>query len=254
VNSVQVSIYSHRPEVHDAITLLPRSLERSVNGIRFMQQRGLKVIIANVLMRQNFGDYEGVRALANSLGVESTIDPTVTPKMDGDREILGLGIGHQELFEVMRNPGLVGNVDEFCAPPAETTDAMLDEVPCSASHTYCYISPYGDVFPCVQFPLPTGNVRKQKFIDIWRYSPEMNDVRSIRPRELPVCGTCSHVGSCTRCPGLAYMEGNMRGPSSQDCEKSFARTGIPSANMHLKAARAKLIQIRGMMPESVLVH
>jgi radical SAM protein with 4Fe4S-binding SPASM domain len=241
VNSVQVSIYSHRPEVHDAITLLPRSLERSVNGIRFMQQRGLKVIIANVLMRQNFGDYEGVRALANSLGVESTIDPTVTPKMDGDREILGLGIGHQELFEVMRNPGLVGNVDEFCAPPAETTDAMLDEVPCSASHTYCYISPYGDVFPCVQFPLPTGNVRKQKFIDI-------------RPRELPVCGTCSHVGSCTRCPGLAYMEGNMRGPSSQDCEKSFARTGIPSANMHLKAARAKLIQIRGMMPESVLVH
>ncbi|HXM42936.1 MAG TPA: radical SAM protein [Bryobacteraceae bacterium] len=254
VNSVQVSIYSHRPEVHDAITLLPRSLERSINGIRFMQQRGLKVIIANVLMRQNFGDYEGVRALADSLGVESTIDPTVTPKMDGDREILGLGIGHQELFEVMRNPGLVGNVDEFCAPPGETTDAMLDEVPCSASHTYCYISPYGDVYPCVQFPLPTGNVRKQKFIDIWRYSPEMNEVRSIRPRELPVCGTCSHVGTCTRCPGLAYMEGNMRGPSSQDCEKSFARTGIPSANMHLKAARANLVQIRVDMPQSVLVN
>jgi hypothetical protein len=27
------------------------------------------------------------------------------------------------------------------------------------------------------------------------------------------------------------MEGNMRGPSSADCEKSFQRTGIPSANM-----------------------
>jgi MoaA/NifB/PqqE/SkfB family radical SAM enzyme len=95
VSSVQVSIYSHRPEVHDAITLLPRSLERSIKGIRLLQQRGVKVIIANVLMRQNFGDYEGVRALANSLGVESTIDPTVTPKMDGDREILGIGIGHK---------------------------------------------------------------------------------------------------------------------------------------------------------------
>ena len=30
---------------------------------------------------------------------------------------------------------------------------------------------------------------------------------------------------CTRCPGLAYMEGNMRGPSSADCEKSLLRTG-----------------------------
>jgi hypothetical protein len=41
------------------------------------------------------------------------------------------------------------------------------------------------------------------------------------------------------------MEGNMRGPSSQDCEKSFARTGIPSANMLAKKqASANLVQIR----------
>jgi len=54
------------------------------------------------------------------------------------------------------------------------------------------------------------------------------------------------VGSCTRCPGLAYMEGNMRGPSSQDCEKSFVRTGVPSANMLAKGRRAGLVQIQVM--------
>jgi radical SAM protein with 4Fe4S-binding SPASM domain len=234
VSSVQVSIYSHRPAVHDAITLLPRSLERSIKGIRLLQERGVKVIIANVLMRQNIGDYEGVRDLAKSLGVESTIDPTITPKMDGDRSLLDMGIGGKELREVMRDADLVGNVDEFCAIPPPVNDEDLDTVPCSASHTYCYISPYGDVFPCVQFPLPTGNVRQQPFLDIWRYSPQMNDVRSIRPRELPVCSTCSHIGTCTRCPGLAYMQGDMRGPSVQDCEKSYARTGVPSANMKLR--------------------
>src|ERR1019366_2663903 len=108
---------------------------------------------------------------------------------------------------------------------------------------------YGDLYPCVQFPLPSGNLRKQKFIDIWRDSTQLNEVRSIRARDLPVCSTCSHVGTCTRCPGLAYMEGNMRGPSTQDCEKSFSRTGIVSANMILKAsARAKsdLVQITGV--------
>jgi hypothetical protein len=41
------------------------------------------------------------------------------------------------------------------------------------------------------------------------------------------------------------MEGNMRGPSSQDCQKSFARTGIPSANMLAKQRTAgNLVQIR----------
>ena len=83
----------------------------------------------------------------------------------------------------------------------------------------------------MQFPLPCGNVRQQKFIDIWRDSPQFLDVRSIRGRDLTTCSSCSHLGTCTRCPGLAYMEGDMRGPSIQDCEKSYARTGIPTANM-----------------------
>ncbi len=234
IDRIQVSIYSHRAEVHDAITKLPGSLKRSVAGIRFLQSRGLKVTLANVLMRQNLADYAGVKALARELGAQWTIDPTITPMMDGDRSTLGLGIGGEELKQVFRTEELVGNVEEFCAPPQPVDDGVMDGLPCSASHTFCYISPYGDVFPCVQFPLPTGNVRQQKFLEIWRHSKQMNDVRSIRGRDLPVCSTCSHLGSCTRCPGLAYMEGNMRGPSSLDCEKSFARTGIPSANMLAK--------------------
>jgi hypothetical protein len=41
------------------------------------------------------------------------------------------------------------------------------------------------------------------------------------------------------------MEGNMRGPSTQDCEKSFARTGVPSANMLAKKrAITNLVQIQ----------
>jgi hypothetical protein len=30
---------------------------------------------------------------------------------------------------------------------------------------------------------------------------------------------------------LAYMEGSMRGPSTADCEKSYYRTGVATANM-----------------------
>jgi radical SAM protein with 4Fe4S-binding SPASM domain len=125
-------------------------------------------------------------------------------------------------------------------------DAM-ETLPCSASHTFCYVSPYGDVYPCVQFPLPTGNVRATRFLDIWQHSPQMNEVRSITVNDLPVCSTCSHGRSCTRCPGLAHMEGNMRGPSSQDCEKSYARTGVVTAGMANRArAISGFVQIQGI--------
>ena len=257
VESIQVSIYSHRPEVHDAITLIPGSLKRSVAAIRFLKAQGLKVIIANVLMTQNMQDYPGVRALAAELGVECTLDPTVTPMMDGNRSVLELGVDQSTLRQVFRDASLVGDVDEFCAIPAKPGEGELDSTPCSAGHTACYVSPYGEVFPCVQFPLPTGNVRQQRFVDIWRHSDRMNEVRSIRMKDLTTCPSCTHVSNCTRCPGLAYLEGNMRGPSTQDCGKSFARTGVPSANMLAKqragvdpqqtiSGHANLVQIRAL--------
>ena len=165
--------------------------------------------------------------------------------MDGDRSTVSLGVDSSALREVFRDSSLVGDVDEFCAIPAKVDQSELEAIPCSAGHTACYVSPYGDVFPCVQFPVPTGNVRNQRFVDIWRHSERMNEVRSIRLKDLATCTQCTHVSSCTRCPGLAYMEGNMRGPSSQDCEKSFAKTGIPSANMLAKKlAPPNLIQIK----------
>ena len=245
VESIQISIYSHKPKVHDAITLVPGSLKRSLDAARFLKSQGLRVIFANVLMVQNLQDYKGVRALAEELGVECTLDPTITPMMDGDRSVLSLGVNQEGLRQVFRDQALVGDVDEFCTIAAPADENALSALPCSAGHTACYVSPYGDVFPCVQFPLPTGNVRKERFLDIWRHSERMNEVRSIRLRHLTTCTSCSHVGSCTRCPGLAFMEGNMRGPSSQDCEKSFVRTGVPSANMLAKKqASANLIQIR----------
>jgi len=231
VEQVQISVYSHRPEVHDGITKLPGSLRRTIEAIRFLKLQGLKVSMANVLMTANLFDNQGVMSLAKDLGVSYTLDPTITPKIDGNTAVLALRAPGAELRRVFRNEELVGNVAEFCAPPSAPDEDVMDGYPCSAGHTSCYISPYGDVFPCVQFPLPSGNLRREKFVEIWRHSSALKEVRSIRARDLTTCSTCSHVGSCSRCPGLAYMEGNMRGPSSADCEKSFQRTGIPSANM-----------------------
>lgn len=252
IDSVQISIYSHRPEVHDAITKLPGSLKRSVEAARLLRSKGVRVYFADVLMKQNAGDYQGVRTLAADTGAIFQLDPTVTPMMDGDRGILDLNVDAKALREVFMDEGLVGNVGEFCAPPTgplAPADAM-ETLPCSAGHTACYVSPYGDVYPCVQFPLPTGNVRTTKFLDIWKHSPQMNEVRSITLGDLPTCSTCSHGGSCTRCPGLAYMEGNMRGPSSQDCEKSYVRTGVVTAGMKARGKQSVvgLVQIQGATP------
>lgn len=238
VETVQVSIYSHRPEVHDAITKVKGSLARSLAAIRFLVSKGLKVTMANVVMKQNRWDYPSLQKLAAEIGATFTIDPTITPHINGDRSLLALNIDRNDLREIMNDKTISGGEDQFIVAAPGSDEDVLDQVPCSAGHSACYISPYGDVYPCVQFPLPSGSIRRQKFIDIWKNSPQLKKVRSIRLRDLPICSTCAHVGSCSRCPGLAYMEGNMHGPSTADCEKSYARTGTASANMLRKQQAA----------------
>src|SRR5262245_45860429 len=236
VEGVQISIYSHRAEVHDAITLVPGSLDRSLAAARLLRSAGVKVTFANVVMRQNADDYLAVKALAEEIGAVFRVDPTITPMMDGNRSILSLNIEQARLRQVFRDTNIVADVDDFCTAPEGPYDEpdAFDRIPCSAGHSSCYVSPYGDVYPCVQFPLPSGNVRQAKFVDIWRNSPQLAEVRSISLGDIHRCSQCSNQPGCTRCPGLAYLEGNMRGPSTQDCEKSYARFGVMSENLRRK--------------------
>jgi AdoMet-dependent heme synthase len=251
IEQVQISVYSHRPEVHDAITKLPGSLRRTTDAIRHLKANGVKVSITNILMKYNNRDGKAVKRMAQELGVNFVIDPTITPMLNGDRSIMNLGITEAELREIMHDEEFVGDVGEFCEPVSTVDEDVLEGYSCSAGHTLAYISPFGDVYPCVQFPMPCGSVRKQSFRDIWYQSPALNDLRSVHVRDLHTCSHCSHTAYCSRCPGLAYMEGDMRGPSSLDCEKSYARTGIPSAAMSQVGNRVPqyasgLVQITGL--------
>jgi radical SAM protein with 4Fe4S-binding SPASM domain len=241
LEAVHVSLYSHKADVHDAITLLPGSFRRTVAGALALKAAGIKVGFSNVLMTHNADDYHGVQALAAELGIDYGLDATITPMMDGDRSILALNVDAARLQAIYRDQGVTGGQSEsLCAAPTgplAEQDAFAT-LPCSAGHTAAYVSPYGDVYPCVQFPYKVGSVREQRFIDIWRDSPQLAEVRSITLGDLQGCSSCVHGGSCSRCPGLAYLEGNMRGPSTQDCEKSFARTGVASKNLERKRAEA----------------
>jgi hypothetical protein len=93
--------------------------------------------------------------------------------MDGDRGILDLNAGESALCRLFSDEAFVGNADGFCAPPPPPEAGSMDSLPCRAGHTACYVSPYGEFYPCVQFPLSCGNVRQQRFIDIWRHSEQL---------------------------------------------------------------------------------
>jgi len=224
VRQVDVSIYSADPAVHDGITKIPGSLERSLAGAALLRDAGITVRLNCPLMKQNVAQYKEVRALAEGLGVRCGFDPMITAKNDGDMSPVALRITRKDLQTVLEDPALnpdLGRPAPAGIPPVRTD---LDAVPCGASHNACYISAYGDVMPCVAMPIACGNVRDEPFEEIWHRSPQMLRVRAIRIRDLHTCAACAASQFCTRCPGQALVEtGDLRGPSPASCEHTLAR-------------------------------
>jgi radical SAM protein with 4Fe4S-binding SPASM domain len=227
VRQVDISIYGAEAAVHDAVTKVPGSLERSLEGAALLRDAGLTVKLNCPLMKANVGQYRQIQALAERLGVLCGFDPMITAKNDGDTSPVTLRITRKDLRQVLEDPALNPHLgtQEACEAPSARGD--LDEVPCGASHNACYISAYGDVMPCVAMPIACGNVRDEPFAAIWHRSPEMLRVRSIRIRDLHTCSSCAASQFCTRCPGQALVEtGDLYGPSPANCEHALVAAQV----------------------------
>jgi radical SAM protein with 4Fe4S-binding SPASM domain len=228
VRRVQISIYSENSEIHDAITKVRGSLQRSLAAIPLLLEKGIHVKLACPLMKQNLLAYRGVMALAERLGVPYVLDLTITPMMDGSEGPLAHRVSAESLLPVIHDSALAGcgplskaelPVSLGSAVSSGVESAAYDDLPCSAGHNSCYISPYGDVYACVQLPMAAGNLRFQSFAEIWKGAPTLQKIRSVRESELPVCSRCEIRSYCERCPGLAWMEGgDLLGAYARACE------------------------------------
>jgi len=87
---------------------------------------------------------------------------------------------------------------------------------CGAGRLYCGLEPNGDVQPCVFIPIKIGNIREEKLIDIWKYSPVL---KKIREREkFEGCGECEYVNICGGCRARAYGYFNDLQAPDPSCE------------------------------------
>ena len=262
VRRVQISVYSDDPSVHDAITKVPGSLQRSLAAIPVLLEHGLQVKLACPLMQENLMAYRGVMALAEKLGIPYILDLTITPMMDGTGGPLAHRASVSSLLPVLQDPALHAckpqpspQIDDAAMTLPRTIGSAVssgiessayEDLPCSAGHNSCYISPYGDVFPCVQLPQAAGNLRRERFNDIWYHAPQLERLRTIRESQLPVCSRCEIRSYCERCPGLALMEGgDLLGAYERACELAEQKAQLvgvvaPVSALHQEQAAASI--------------
>ena len=239
VLAVELSLYSHRSAVHDAITRRPGSHRRTLRAAVMLRRRGVPVLLKAPLLGPAAGDFHGLLALAERIGAESKLDTSVITRRDGNLAPAALRAAPEALVAALRDSRV--SPARALPPPAPP-----DRAPCAIARRSCRIGPNGDVFPCSTFPIPAGNVRSQRFADIWHSSPLLAHLRSIQVGDLgPTCSGCDKSGYCGRCMALALLEhGDMLGPSAEACRVAEAKERALGLDLPPRVQTRAIVRLR----------
>lgn len=185
---VEVSLHGSTAATHDRQTRVPGSFDRLLANLEELGALGLRFQINSTLTAWNEAEFEGMYALADRFGVRLQVDPEVTPRDDGSREPLAIAASREGLrrlfeFEAHRTEA-AANAE---ASVVRQGDALAPPMPrgnasgkfCGAGSSNVCIDPYGNVYPCVQWRRPVGNLHASSLGEIWATSRGLADVREL---------------------------------------------------------------------------
>jgi radical SAM protein with 4Fe4S-binding SPASM domain len=208
--SVDISVYALDGVKHDAVTGVLGSHAKSLAAAYRAKKAGLFVKLKFTFMADTADELPKLRAFAEQEGFGFTYYLSVISKVDGDASVCGLNA----------DAGAVRTLFEDPRFRPSSTDCLAERrIPlCAAGLNTLFISPYGDLFPCVMLRHQCGNIRRSDIAKIWHEAPALRRLRALKPADLKKCADCEESSFCSRCMGAVELEtGDFTGVSDRAC-------------------------------------
>ena len=202
---VGLSIYSAIPEIHDRITRVKGSLERTLSVAGTLSDLGVNMAFKCVIFRTNVRSYRTVKALADKYGAIPQFEINLTNGVDGDVSIVeNLGLPDDVKEILLRDsllPLYVGSDTTLDRPMKKPLDAR----PCNAGIQLFSITPEGEMQPCCAFPASFGNIQDMSLSEVLQ-SDNLKRWRQVSVGDIGECGRHEKCNFCFLCVGNGYIE------------------------------------------------
>jgi radical SAM protein with 4Fe4S-binding SPASM domain len=204
ISSVQVSLYSMNPDVHDSITKLKGSFHTTKNAILKLIEHDIPLQISCPTMKQNKSDFIEVLNWANEHKVRAITDYIMMACYDNTTENLDNRLSLDEVEEVIKT--IMNNDNDYKSEIAgadfenlEKRDDSEDIICGICINSICMVS-NGNVYPCPGWQsYILGNVKESSLKDIWLNAPKVKFLRSLRKKDFPECLKCEDKMFCAMC-------------------------------------------------------
>lgn len=232
VSLIQTSLYSMNPEIHDFITTIPGSFEKTKSAIELLVKNDVPVQISCPIMKANQGCYSDVMDYARSLKIKSQTDFIMMARADLNTDNLANRMSIEETETFLRE--LIEKDNDYrentlSQPPvsdyiAFDIERFKKQPVCGVGYDNCCIAANGDVYPCAGWQsYVLGNVYKQSLVEIWESSEKIKKLRKITQESFPKCLECEARDYCAMCLVRNFNEsgGDMMKVNKHFCDVAF---------------------------------
>jgi radical SAM protein with 4Fe4S-binding SPASM domain len=200
---IQITLESHRPEVHDEMQGRSGAYTETVQGIKNCVDAGLAVSINSTLTTKNAGDLVDLIKLAKQMGVKFVSTNALINSGRGVSAKQADALSETGLAAVLETAKAVALAEgiEFnfflptCYKNFDPVKEGFGERCCSACHINMLVEPDGTVIPCQSWTeLKLGNILTDPWEKIW----DSEISKQIRNHELATeeCKTCDYFETC----------------------------------------------------------
>ena len=214
---VGISIYSGIAEVHDRITRVKGSFERSMAVASKLSEYGVPMSFKCVVMKPNIKSYHLVKDLAKEYGAICQIEANLCMGVDGDMAMINHLRLSREEFEVLLRDKDIPLYVGLEVPNEGRIVKPSDAYPCGGGWNSFSITPSGDMVICANLQFVLGNISETSIFNILQ-GEAIKEWRSLTIGKLEDCGSIPKCDYCNLCVGNNYNEhGVMTRPSEVNC-------------------------------------
>jgi MoaA/NifB/PqqE/SkfB family radical SAM enzyme len=219
-SDVKFSLYSLEPELHDKMTGVKGSQQKTLAVIKKLKERNIKIGINFLMTKDNINSMKDVLAFGKENGISVSVTTLFIQNHDNNNAGCRLSIDDIEKLCLDESfPLSIHKRTKTDRPPGMRRE---NKVICSATASYLSVNSNFDVLPCTDFKFSLGNLKSQNLKEIWTKSVPQFRKDFLKSNLDPECGTHGYCKYCLYCPLQASIENGFMKRSTSSCENAIA--------------------------------
>jgi radical SAM protein with 4Fe4S-binding SPASM domain len=164
-NCIEISIYGASEECYEQSCGRGKLFPKVLKALELLKKEGITVYLKCNLTKFTEKEMDKIQDLADSFGFQLNWDPILQVSDDGDDFPLKMSASKESIERLFKEKKFKTGFSPFEGEERNTI--------CNIGRNLIHIDPYGNIFPCIQYREPIGNVKKDDISELFKNSKRL---------------------------------------------------------------------------------